>query len=117
MNRRGFLGALAIAPAVGPEIMKTQPVQASVAKLGFSMDSSAIGEALGQARELSSMVSGKIRPFNFGGGRDYVYRTGCPAIDALRSVSGVHKQRMEDKRPVRIVSTDIRTGEETVVYA
>lgn len=107
MNRRGFLGALAIAPAVGPEIMKAQPVQASVAKLGFIMDSSSLGEALGQARELSSMVSGKIRPFNFGGGRDYVYRTGCPAIDALRSVSGVHKQRMEDRQPVRVTESII----------
>lgn len=117
MNRRGFLGALAIAPAVAPEIMQPRPIGGSVASLGFTIDSSALGVALGQAKELSSMVAGKIRPFNFGSGRDYIYRTGCPAIDALRSVSGVHKQRMEDKRPVRIVTTDIRTGEDTVVYA
>lgn len=115
MNRRAFLGAMAAAPAVAPQVMAAQPIAASVATLGFKIDSAAFGEAVSQARELRAVV-GRIRPFDFGSRKDYVYRTGYPEIDALRSVSAVHKKRMEEKRPLRIVTSDIRGGE-TVAYA
>lgn len=116
MNRRAFLGAIAAAPAVAPQVMAAQPIAASVATLGFKIDSAgAFGEAVSQARELRAVV-GRIRPFDFGSRKDYVYRTGYPEIDALRSVSAVHKKRMEEKRPIRIVTSNIR-GEETVAYA
>ncbi len=67
--------------------------------LGFAFDAKPITEAL----EPLKYAVGAARSFQFDPGlmrrpgRDdrYVYRTGFPSIDALRSVSGVHKALME----------------------
>lgn len=102
MNRRGFLGALAAAPAALPAVANGVANDAvsigggNVAKLGLAVDTSALDMAVGHAREIVA-VAGQIRPFDFGSRREYVYRTGYPEIDALRSVSGVHKKRMESR--------------------
>ncbi len=95
MNRRAFFGmsagAIAAVPAVAaPELLPPPHYQ----KLSLALldTAAAFGEMKG-----APMV-GRVRPFPFSGehARDrYVYRTGNPAIDCLRSVSGVYRDRME----------------------
>lgn len=102
MDRRSFFGfgagALAAGPSVVTEMAKAAPVK-GMASLGITIDKTpALDAALGEARDFASVLA-RVRPFQFGGHHDrhYVYRTGYPAIDALKSISGAHKALMEKR--------------------
>lgn len=102
IGRRGFLGAFAGAVVAGPEIAKagTAPLGRMV-PLKLAMDTAPmqamIGELAGEARELQAL-SAAIQPFGYDGGRNYIYRTGHPDIDCLRSISGTYRHFMERRR-------------------
>jgi hypothetical protein len=95
MNRRSFFGATAAAAFAGPSVVAeaVKPAAGKLASLAMSIDTKPLQEAMTGY----STVLGKARAFQFGGDRHYTYRTGYPAIDALRSISGVHKERMEKR--------------------
>ncbi len=96
MNRRAFFGmsagAIAAAPALAaPELLPPPHYEKLSAAL---LDADA---SFGRMIEGVSVV-GRSRPFSSDSGRPrdrYFYHTGNPAIDCLRSVSGVYRDRME----------------------
>jgi hypothetical protein len=101
MDRRSFFG-LAAGAAVAPAM----PAPAKLSTLSLAINAEPLRQALApmvegiaELHEYASLA-GRVRPYGFGGqgGRDrYVYRTGYPAVDALRSVSGVHRALMEKR--------------------
>lgn len=92
MNRRSFFGFAAAAPIAG-KMAVSEVVAPALAETAWGT-SWQYGEALtfGEPHNILE----RARSFDVGAsGKDQAYRTGYPEIDALRSVSGVHKKRME----------------------
>lgn len=101
MNRRSFLRAVAAAPVAAPAILQASAAPATksagISTLGIAVDGSALRAVVADLDTLGSALKvGRAMSFNRRSDR-YAYRTGYPAIDALRSVSGVHKARMEKR--------------------
>jgi len=93
LSRRSFFGAAAGAAVAAPAIAAEASAPQSLASMSFAVDAAPLSEAIqGYAGVLRR---GRAIQFPDRPSDRYVYRTGHPAIDALRSVSGVHKERME----------------------
>jgi hypothetical protein len=97
LDRRAFFGvgasAAVAAPSIAATLAKAAPAGGTEAvEAALSLN----GEPLRPGAYLSQAIVGKARSIDFGSRHDhYIYRTGYPEIDALRSVSGVHKAQME----------------------
>jgi hypothetical protein len=105
MNRRSFFGAAAAAPiaasafAAAPRFPDGGMVGGKLQTLSLAMDAAPVMEAL-EPLKYAVGISRSFDPAAFGrtgSGDRYVYRTGFPSIDALSSISGVHKARMEKR--------------------
>jgi len=93
MNRRAFFGAAAGAAVAAPAIAAEVAAPKAMESLSLMIDAAPFEQALhGYAG-----IVGKARAIQFNDRPSdrYVYRTGYPGIDALRSISGVHKALME----------------------
>lgn len=100
LSRRSFFGTVAGAAVVGPGAAKDAIAEgiSPATSLRFKMmDTAGLGDRLVELNKISASI-GRVRDIGFDRQGDrYVYRTGYPAIDALRSVSGVHRERMEKR--------------------
>lgn len=102
ISRRSFFGTAAAAIVAAPAVaaQAASPSMPGLPGLAMSIGTSPMAEAI---EAISYVGTLKMRPFAFAGGgggggdRHYVYRTGFPSIDALRSVSGVHRYLMEKR--------------------
>ncbi len=98
MDRRSFFGAtaaaLAGAPAMADALVKSP---ARLQTLSVALDAAPIKAAFGEMQTAVLGVSRSFAPIQFRRDKEYIYRTGNPAIDALRSVSGVHRALMEKR--------------------
>ena len=98
LSRRSFFGVAAGAAVAAPAIAASKPDLyiprgVPLESMSFALDAAPLSEAIqGYA---SVLRNGRAIQFNDLPSDRYVYRTGHPSIDALRSVSGVHKERME----------------------
>lgn len=90
MNRRSFFGAAASSVVVAPSALK-EVATPKLETLSLALNAEPLLPVLGEMSRIAGSV-GSFRPFF--DGRRYVHYAGVPAIDALRSVSGVHKERM-----------------------
>ena len=100
MDRRSFFGVTAAALAGAPAVAEAAMNPSSLGVLSVALDAAPLKAALGDMQTAVLGVSRSFAPLQFRSEKEYVYRTGSPAIDALRSVSGVHRALME-KRSAR----------------
>lgn len=99
MNRRSFFGASAAAAVAGPSAIAEAVAVPRQSTIALAFDSAPLSETLSGYASVLGQAARISAPIQFSQDRHYVYRTGHPAIDALRSVSGVYKQRMERRLP------------------
>jgi len=94
MNRRSFFGAAAASVAAAPAALKEAAAAPAMETLSLALDAKPLLPILGEIKSFVGSAGG-FHPFF--DGRRYVHYVGVPAIDALRSVSGVHKALMEKR--------------------
>jgi hypothetical protein len=110
MNRRSFFGAAAGVAAAAPALAAVPHFPdggfvagAKLHTLKVAADTSALTDQFELIKGYSQSLDFERRicrhPYRPPAGETakYIYRTGYPSIDALRSISGVHKQRMENR--------------------
>jgi hypothetical protein len=110
LSRRSFFGAAAGVAAAAPALasVPTFPnggmVGGKLQTLKLAVDASPIAEQFELIKGYSQsfpIYNGPCRhpyrPPDAAPADRYIYRTGFPSIDALRSISGVHKARMEKR--------------------
>jgi hypothetical protein len=110
LSRRSFFGAAAVAPIAASALAEVPRFPAGgivgaaskLQTLTVGLDTSAISEQFEMIKGYSQSFENPpcrhpYRPPAAGPTDRYIYRTGFPAIDALRSISGVHKARMEKR--------------------
>lgn len=94
MNRRSFFGAAASSVVAAPAALK-EVAAPSMDVLSLGLNAEPLLPVLGEMKSFVGSAGG-FRPFF--DGRRYVHYAGDPAIDALRSVSGVHKALMQKRK-------------------
>lgn len=101
MDRRSFFGAaaaaLAGAPAIADAVIKSP---ASMQALSVAFDGAPLAAAIENMQTSVLGVSRSFLPMQWQRDKEYIYRTGNPAIDALKSVSGVHRALMEKRSAI-----------------
>jgi hypothetical protein len=106
MERRSFLGFLAAAPLAAPAIVQSAPIDTDAAYLSslaeWGKSNALYQEAMSMAGEFvpgqMARLSAPRLPLGSRVTERYVYQSGYPAIDCLRSVSGVYREIMERRR-------------------